>query len=156
MTQHTTKVRDHTSSAGVTLVEFLTVIAIIGIVAALPLMTMLRERHRATLEEGQATVLQVLNTTRSRALAGVAGETADGHVACIRTNTVEVFSATECTGDCSSCSGGTVYPLPPGITADEARVHFSRLRGASTDTTLNVSGFGETRTITVSDHGFVQ
>jgi hypothetical protein len=78
-----------------------------------------------------------------------------GHVACVRANEVEVFPEEACS-DCSTCSGGDVYLLPPGITAQEARIPFTRLTGISTALSIHVTGFGETRTVTISDHGFIQ
>jgi prepilin-type N-terminal cleavage/methylation domain-containing protein len=141
---------------GVTFVELLTVIAIISIVLGVPLVSMLSQRHNATLDEGQATVLQALATTRSRAVTGVGTVETLGHVACVRADEVEVFPEDVC-ADCSTCSGGDVYLLPPGITADEARIPFTRLSGISTALhSINVTGFGETRTVTVSEHGFIQ
>ena len=141
---------------GVTLVELLTVVAIIGIIAGIPLVNMVQQRRGATLEEGQATVLHALNTTRSRAIAGVGGTGVPSHVACVRDDEVELFTADACPGDCSTCSGGDRYPLPPGVTAEEARISFSRISGASAEAVVNVSGFGNTRTVTVSDHGFIE
>lgn len=145
-----------TAEQGVTLIELLTVIAIISIAVGIPFVTMLNQRHNATLEEGQATVMQALNTTRSRAVTGVGDADMPGHVACVREGGVEVFTQEACPGDCSACVGGEMHSLPPGIVAEEVRIPFSRLDGASANTSIDIMGFGGTRTITVSDHGFIQ
>ena len=141
---------------GVTLIELLTVMAIISIVVGLPMVTMIQQRKQATLEEGQATVLNALATTRSRAIAGVGGLGVDSHVACVRSDEVSIYTLTNCPGDCSSCSNGDTFPLPPGVTSSVARIEFSRLSGDSSATTIDVSGFGKTRSVLVTDHGYIQ
>jgi len=145
------------SERGVTLVELLTVMAIISIVVGLPLVSMISQRKNATFEEGQATVVQALSMARSRAITGAGGTEVAHHIACVRENEVEIFAEEESNPiDCANDTGGTVYMLPLGVKAGTTSVSFSRILGTSTETEIVVSGFGNKSTTTVSEYGFIQ
>jgi type II secretory pathway pseudopilin PulG len=142
----------YNKETGLTIVELLTVIAIVGIVLALPFLSMMGERKQKTVEVGQASVYQALSSARSRAVSGVIG---DAHGVCVRTDEVLVYK-NGCT-DCSTCPG-EVYPLPPGVTATPANIAFERLTGATASSVdIEVTGFNATtRTVRVYEHGLIE
>jgi prepilin-type N-terminal cleavage/methylation domain-containing protein len=140
------------TQTGLTIVELLTVIAIVGIVLALPFLSMMGERKQKPVEVGQASVYQALSSARSRAVSGVVGT---AHGVCVRTDDVVVYKG-GCT-DCSTCTG-EVYPLPPGVSATPANITFDRLTGSTASfVEIEVTGFNATtRTVRVYEHGLIE
>lgn len=136
---------------GYTLLELLVVIAIIAIVLGIPFFSMLSERQKTILDIGEATVLQALITARSRSQSGVDGV---GHGVCLRLNEAVVYAQGAC-ANCDTCNG-EIYPLPPGTILTVGQVEFEKISGESSPQAITVTRQGDSRVVTISDHGFIE
>lgn len=131
--------------------EMLVVLAIIGVVLAVPFFSTLSERKSTTLDSGQASVISALKVARSKALSGVDGTS---HGVRVEADKVIVFP-----GDTYVVGAGVPYPLPAGVTASiagSADIVFTRLQGTTVSNTITITSHGDTRTVNVSDYGNIE
>lgn len=142
---------------GYTLVELLIVIAVISIVLGLPFLSMINNRHDATLDTAEALVVQALKSARSKAMSGVknmSGVAGESYGVCFNAQNATVFEvSSHCV--CGSCTG-TTYQLPPSVTVDTKRIEFERLTGASTPENIHISAYSDTRIVSIQNNGFIE
>jgi prepilin-type N-terminal cleavage/methylation domain-containing protein len=134
------------AQTGFTLPEILVVIAIVGVLATLAMVTFSSQAERAALDSSYATVLTALDSTRAKSMQG-AGDGSVHHAVGVAADGRSITA------------NGIAIPLSPDITVTEGAgktITFERISGATTPLTLELSaGDGTTRTITITDHGYV-
>jgi prepilin-type N-terminal cleavage/methylation domain-containing protein len=135
---------------GFTLIEMMIVIAVIMIVLALPVFSMMQLRQDAVLKEGVVVVQQALSLARARALSGTEGS---AHGVYVDANALTIFVGDTYTGV------GEVYQLPNGLTltATANPVVFERLSGITSANVLTLTNaHSNTKSVQIDTHGFFQ
>ena len=138
------------STSGFTLIELLIVVAIIGLVSAMYLVSFNDPIKEASLDASYASVLTAIESARHKSVSGVGdspfGVTVDG-------NTISTFRV----GDEGQSIHKIVLPASVTTTSDFSTTTFQRISGQTgqsgelilTDTS------GNTRTITITADGYV-
>ena len=140
-----------TKKSGFTLVETIIVISIFSIIASVTFVMLNGTRNEVVLEDAQATVLNALESARSRAATGVGNVGNENHGVRINENEIVVLE-------------GTIekppISLPAGVFTDQSglEIIFNRLSpnvNIAGDTVITLTHIisGLTKTITITPNG---
>jgi prepilin-type N-terminal cleavage/methylation domain-containing protein len=122
------------SKRGISLIEIVVVLGIIGLIASAGLITARENRSATTLKNARATILLALEQSRSKAQTGYGTK---NHGIRIKSNLIETFE-----GNVYTSGSGITIPLPPQITTNHTNtdIIFKRLRGSvASAATITVS-----------------
>ena len=131
------------SQFGFTLVEIIVVIAIVGLLAAMVLLTFGQAHREAALDSSYASVITALESARSRAMQGV-GDGSGGQSVTISND--EITNAQ-----------GTTIQLSPNVSIQQTgTIEFERISGeASNPLVITLTDGANTRTATVTPEGYI-
>jgi len=134
---------------GFTVIELIIVISIVGIVAAASF-TMFSENRKAVLDNAQASVINALESARSRAATGV-GTTSHGVK-------IEGNIISECEGEENSCIVTSSTTLKSATTTNNLTIIFNRLSATSSDATITIENTitGDATTVSVTEDGIIR
>ena len=135
------------------MVEILVVIAIISIVVGAAIMNFGQARNQALLEEGQSSIINVLELARNRAASGV-GSTSTKHGVRINSDRIIIFEGDNYPG----IGPTTTIMLPSGLSTDKSDfdIIFDRISGkSSTGTTIVINNHNGTTSVEVTESGLI-
>ncbi len=146
------------SQKGFTLIELLVVFAIIGILTGVGMASYASFANGQSVQAASADMVNTLSTAKSRAISQVkppecAGRTLSGYEVVLTIPGPQYALQVVC--------GGNTYrmkaqDLPSGVTfatGSATRVFFNVSSGSSTPANLIITGYGKTKTITISTTG---
>ncbi|MDP2676662.1 MAG: type II secretion system protein [bacterium] len=136
-------------SNGFSLIEIITVVAIVSLLAAAGTVSLVSARERQTLKDGESIVLHGLERARSRATAGIGNSDHGLHIEESRIVSFE--------GESYDGSGNTIL-LPGSVETNQsdANIVFNRISGtASPASVITITNSSGTKTITVTENGAI-
>jgi len=148
-------VKTFEKTKGFSLVETLVVIAIISIVVGVAIMNFGQARSKALLEEGQASIIDVLELAKNRAASGV-GNTVTNHGVRIESDKIIIFEGS----DYITGNNKATTTMPSSVLLGPSSgfdIIFGRISAtSSTGTTIQITHpSGATTSVSVEKTGLI-